>query len=381
MYAPSVSKSMEIKDLYLTNFRNYKKQEFAFSPQANLVVGPNTSGKTNLLEAIFLLSFGSSPRATLDREMIRQGADFTLVLGKVGGSTTREAEVQLIASKSSPTLTTKKFKINGVAKRLFDFLPEFHIVLFSPEDLNLVIGNPELRRRFLDFALANIDPRYRRAVTEYEKVRKRRNRLLEKINAREAQESELAFWDAKLLEFGTFLQDERKKFFDEINSLLHASGFMLRYLISGLTAERLREYRKKEIAAEATLIGPHRDDFGFAIAQWRSEVRDQRSGNWRDLATFGSRSEQRRAVLALKKAELEFVEKKIDRPARGGQGRPVLLLDDIFSELDEENRTQVSNFLNEGSLDSARDKQVIITTADLHYIPKTLQKKLEIIKL
>jgi len=344
---------MEIKNLYLTNFRNYKKREFEFSPQINLITGPNTSGKTNLLEAIFLLSFGSSPRATLDREMIRQGADFTLVLGKVGGSTTREAEVQLIASKSSPTLTTKKFKINGVAKRLSDFLPEFHIVLFSPEDLNLVIGTPDLRRRFLDFALANIDPRYRRAAIEYEKVRKRRNRLLEQINVGNTKESELAFWDAKLLEFGIFLQDERKKFFDGINKLLHSSGFTLHYLISGLTAERLRESRSKEIAAETTLIGPHRDDFSFSFGE-------------RDLAAFGSRSEQRRAVLALKKAELEFAEKKIG-------DRPILLLDDIFSELDQENRARVSNLLNEG--------QVIITTADIHHIPKKLQKDLQITKL
>lgn len=377
---------MEIKNLYLTNFRNYKKREFAFSPQANLVVGPNTSGKTNLLEAIFLLSFGSSPRATLDREMIRQppeaslakggGVEFASVLGRTERDAARELEVQLIASKSSPTLTTKKFKINGVAKRLSDFLPEFHIVLFSPEDLNLVIGNPELRRRFLDFALANIDPRYRRAAIEYEKVRKRRNRLLERVNAGDAKESELAFWDAKLLEFGIFLQDERKKFFDEINGLLHISGFALHYLISGLTAERLREFRSREIAAETTLIGPHRDDFAFAIAQWRSEVRDQRLGNWRDLAALGSRSEQRRAVLALKKAELEFAEKKIG-------DRPILLLDDIFSELDEENRTRVSNFLNEGQarLDSASVRQVIITTADTHCIPKKLQKDLQIIKL
>ena len=344
---------MLIKKLSLENFRKYKRQEFDLSPQTNLIVGPNTSGKTNILEAIFLLSFGSSHRAGLDREMIRQGAKFAFVLGKVEGSATKEIEVQLIANKKSSTLTSKRFKINGVGRRFSDFLPELHVVLFSPEDLNLIIGSPDLRRRFLDFALSNVDASYRRAVTEYEKVRKRRNRLLERISTGRAQEGELGFWDAKLLEFGSLLQDRRRGFFSEINTLLQRSGFSLQYLVSGLTAERLGEYRQREIAAETTLIGPHRDDFNFALGE-------------RDLAAFGSRSEQRRAILALKKAELDFVEKKI-------RDCPTLLLDDIFSELDEENRARVFDLLNEG--------QVIITTADINHIPKKLQKDLQVIQL
>ena len=367
---------MQIKNLSLTNFRNYKKREFVFSPRTNLIVGRNTTGKTNLLEAIFLLSSGTSPQAVLDREMIKEGEELAFVIGGIiDGSVAKELEVQLIASKNFPTferqrksgvevkaeartVTTKKFKINGVAKRLGDFLPEFHVVLFSPEDLNLVAGSPDLRRRFLDLALSNVEFRYRYAATEYEKVRKRRNRLLERINVGEAKESELSFWDAKLLEFGTFIQDERKKFFNEINMLI-TSHFSLNYLISGLTAERLYEYRSREIAAETTLIGPHRDDFSFLLI-------NQSTNQPVNLSTFGSRSEQRRAVLALKKAELEFVERKIS-------DRPVLLLDDIFSELDEENRARVSSLLNEG--------QVIITTADLHHIPTELQKDLRVIKL
>ncbi|PJC22876.1 hypothetical protein CO059_01460 [candidate division WWE3 bacterium CG_4_9_14_0_2_um_filter_48_10] len=367
---------MQIKNLSLTNFRSYKKREFVFSPRTNLIVGRNTTGKTNLLEAIFLLSSGTSPQAVLDREMIKEGEELAFVIGGIiDGSVAKELEVQLIASKNFPTferqrksgvevkaeartVTTKKFKINGVAKRLGDFLPEFHVVLFSPEDLNLVAGSPDLRRRFLDLALSNVEFRYRYAATEYEKVRKRRNRLLERINVGEAKESELSFWDAKLLEFGTFIQDERKKFFNEINTLI-TSHFSLNYLISGLTAERLYEYRSREIAAETTLIGPHRDDFSFLLI-------NQSTNQPVNLSTFGSRSEQRRAVLALKKAELEFVERKIS-------DRPVLLLDDIFSELDEENRARVSSLLNEG--------QVIITTADLHHIPTELQKDLRVIKL
>jgi DNA replication and repair protein RecF len=351
---------MIVTSLLLENFRNYKKKEFEFNFGVNLVVGPNTSGKTTLLEAVFLLASGTSPRASLDRELVRQGSEFAFARGKIDGS--EELEVQLIASKNSPTVASKRYKVNGVGKRLGDFLSEFHAVLFAPEDLSLVTDSPDLRRRFLDLALSGVGTRYRRALTEYDKVRKRRNRLLEGINEGHKSEGELGFWDAKLLEFGTFIQDERKKFFNEVNSLLATRYFSLNYLTSGLTAERLQEFRPREIAAETTLIGPHRDDFEFLAISNKPLASSQRN-----LSAYGSRSEQRRAVLALKRAELEFVERKI-----GDQ--PVLLLDDIFSELDRENRDRVAKELIGGG-------QAIITTAEIDHIPENLQEKAQIIEL
>jgi DNA replication and repair protein RecF len=319
-----------------------------------LIVGPNTAGKSNLLEAIFLLAFGKSPRADLDREMVRGEEKFGFVRATVAGSDDQDLEVVL-------TETGKRFRVNGVGRRLTDFSQHFHVVLFSPEDLNLVIGNPDLRRRFIDFALGSVDPHYARASTEFDQVRKRRNRLLEQINKSFASEEELGFWDAKFLEHGTLLQDKRKEFFDEINSELFSSELLLQYLPSGLTAERLIEYRPREIAAETSLIGPHRDDFEFLA----TDNRQPATGN-RNLAAYGSRGEQRRAVLALKETELRFVEKRIEN-------RPVLLLDDIFSELDEENRARVFDLIGAG--------QTIITTTDLDHIPASLQKDLSVINL
>jgi DNA replication and repair protein RecF len=184
---------------------------------------------------------------------------------------------------------------------------------------------------------------------------------LEQINKSFASEEELGFWDAKFLEHGTLLQDKRKEFFDEINSELFSSELLLQYLPSGLTAERLIEYRPREIAAETSLIGPHRDDFEFLA----TDNRQPATGN-RNLAAYGSRGEQRRAVLALKETELRFVEKRIEN-------RPVLLLDDIFSELDEENRARVFDLIGAG--------QTIITTTDLDHIPASLQKDLSVINL
>ncbi|MEX0887787.1 MAG: DNA replication and repair protein RecF [Patescibacteria group bacterium] len=375
---------MLIKKLLLDNFRSYAKKSFEFSPGTTLVVGANTSGKSNLLEAIFLLAFGKSPRADLDREMVKtevgesenpiirdSGNRMAFVRATVSGSDDRDLEVVL-------TETGKRFRVNGVGRRLSDFSQHFHVVLFSPEDLNLVTGTPDLRRRFMDFALGSVDQAYARHLSEYDKVRRRRNRILSEMNKNthfppvNLEGWGLEFWDAKLLEHGVLLQDKRNEFFDEINQQLAVSSLQLAYLPSGLTAERLLEMRPREIAAETSLIGPHRDDFTFlSIVNSRqlTEVtvnRELLTVNGRDLAAYGSRGEQRRAVLALKEAELRFVEKRIEN-------RPVLLLDDIFSELDEENRQRVFDLIGDG--------QTIITTTDLDHVPASLQKDLPVINL
>ena len=346
---------MQIKTISLDNFRSYPKKKFEFSPGVTAVVGPNTAGKSNLLEAIFLLAFGHSPRAQLEREMLRSGEKLAFVRATAHGSEPRDLEVVV-------TEMGKKFRVNGVARRLSDFSQHFHVVLFSPEDLNLVTGSPDLRRRFLDFALGSVDYHYARISSEYDKVRRRRNRLLEQINQERAQELELGFWDAKLLEYGVATQDQRKEFFDEINHDLSEKKLELDYHLSGLTAERLLEYRPREIAAETSLIGPHRDDFSFL----KNEPMNRLTSEPIDLSAYGSRGEQRRAVLSLKAAELAYVGRRIG-------SRPVLLLDDIFSELDEENRARVFDLIGEG--------QTIITTTDLNHIPTPLRKSLSVINL
>src|SRR3972149_8701108 len=175
---------MLIKKIHLNNFRSYVNKTFEFSPGPTLIVGANTAGKSNLLEAIFLLAFGKSPRADLDREMVRGDEKFGFVRATVSGSDDRDLEVVL-------TETGKRFRVNGVGRRLAAFSQPFPVALFSPEDLNLVIGNPDLRRRFLDFALGSADLHYARASTDFDQVRKRRNRLLEQINKSFAAERAL----------------------------------------------------------------------------------------------------------------------------------------------------------------------------------------------
>lgn len=385
---------MRLRKVTLENFRNYLKSSFSFGPGLTLILGPNTSGKTNLLEALYLLSRGQSHRAEFDREMIKEGEDYGLVMGEIEGSEEKELEVQLVAEPNPPSphsaptsprlrgaprgyggagLTRKKFKVGGIGKRWMDYTPNFRVVSFSPEDLNMVMGAPDLRRRFMDSLLSYVSPEYHRTLVNYEKVRKSRNRLLEQIHQEAANLDHLAFWDAKLLEFGALLQDRRKSFFEEINGIIGGqtpSGpihdrplhLQLQYLASSLTAERLHEYRPKEIAAEMTLIGPHRDDFSFM--SMHSALRTNHS---RDLSIYGSRGEQRKAVFNLKLAEVSFIQSKTGV-------KPLLLLDDIFSELDEENRAQVFDLLE--NID-----QAILTTTDLHHIPGEIQDRLHTIRL
>ncbi|GMR19156.1 MAG: DNA replication/repair protein RecF [Patescibacteria group bacterium] len=370
---------MFIKSIYLENFRSYPKKEFRFGEGVTLIVGPNMAGKSNLLEAVFLLAFGSSPWARRDQEMVGEEAKLGFVRANIVGSDARDLEVVL-------TDKGKRFRVNGVGRRWADFSPYFHAVLFSPQDLNLVTGNPDLRRRFLDFALSSVDVEYGRAVREYDKVRRRRNKLLEtlRLSPRPLDLGGLGFWDAKLLEHGVFIQDRRREFFDEVNAGLSAENLELRYKPSGLTAEKLTEYRTRDIAAGTSLLGPHRDDFSFLATSQslgnsqqiteKTVNRELLTDNCRDLAAYGSRGEQRRAVLALKKTELDFVHKKTGV-------RPVLLLDDIFSELDKENRLRVFDLIGDGSPSSAPDRQVIITTTDLHHVQENLRKNLEIVEL
>ena len=345
---------MLIKSLSLDNFRSYPKKEFSFSPGINVVVGPNTAGKSNLLEAIFLLSFGRSPRADLDREMVKkeegQEKNIAFVAAVTEGSEERELEVAV-------TQTGKRFRVNGVGRRLGDFSRNFYAVLFSPEDLNLVTGSPDLRRRFVDLALTSVDSEYAHHLSEFDKVRKRRNRLLKAISKGEAKEEDLGFWDGKLLEHGYPIQDKRKIFFNDLNSQLNENQLVLFYLPSGLTAERLLAERGREIVSQTTLHGPHRDDFNFLHEDEGEKI---------DLAAYGSRGEQRQAVLALKEAELEFVDKKIG-------SRPVLLLDDIFSELDEVNRARVFAMIKGG--------QAILTTTDSDNIPSGVASSVHTISL
>ena len=328
-----------VKSVKLSDFRNFKRKLLEFSEGITVIVGPNASGKTNVLESLFLLSTGKSFKAGIEAEMIRYGRD----LAKAKGD-----GLEVMITRGENGWPRKKLLVNGIPKRLIDFGGNFKTVLFGPWDLDLVTESPSLRRKFLDTVLSQVDREYRRSVLSYEKGLRQRNRLLFRIREEGLSRGQLLFWNQLLIKNGNYISEKRREFIDFANE---GGKIRLDYDSSAVSEGRLEQYKDEEIAATTTLVGPHRDDFVFF---------DQK----RDLSKYGSRGEQRMAVLWLKLAELAFIEEKTDE-------KPTLLLDDIFSELDHMHRDIVMKI--------AAKQQTIITTADPHFIEKL--KVGDIIKL
>ena len=349
---------MNINRLVLQNFRSFGKKEFTFDEKTTIIVGPNTAGKTNILEAISLLSTGKSFRANVEAEMIRSNEDIARVKAKVE-SREEEEELEIVVTRgelNGEKIPRKKLLINGTPKRFYDFVGSLKTVLFGPWDVDLVTGSPSARRRFLDSVCSQVDREYRRSLLSYEKGVRQRNRLLQRIREGEAKRSQLMFWDQLLIKNGEYLTLVRGEFIDFVNMTpaLDSEELSLEYDRSVISPARIKEYEIEEVAAGATLVGPHRDDFGF-----RAQSAEHRTQEKRDLAIYGSRGEQRMIVLWLKLAELAFIDGK-------SGSRPVLLLDDVFSELDHKHREEIMKTIGR--------QQTIITTADPHTIEEWIDK-------
>lgn len=333
---------MRLQRLGLQNFRSYQKKSFDFSEQINLIIGDNGAGKSNILEAIYLLATGKSFRAEKDEQMVFYGQEF----GRVTGSAEQNSEtieIEVVLTKP------KRFLVNGVAKRKMDFVGNLACVLFRPEDIDLILGSPSRRRAYLDAVLEPVDREYRRCNLSFQKGLRQRNKLLERIREGEAERKQLLFWDQMLIKNGEIIYEKREKFL---------SWLKLVYDPSRISPLRLSQYGQREIAAAKTLVGPHRDDFRFMVQRPGKAVKD--------LSIYGSRGEQRMAVLGVKLGEFSYVEKKLGE-------KPLLLLDDIFSELDHENREKIFSLL--------KKQQTIMTTADKHLLPKGIKLDIKTINV
>lgn len=339
-----------VQKLLLSDFRNFEEKLIEFSTDITAIVGPNASGKTNILEAVNYLSSGKSFKATVEQEVIRQGAEIARIKGRVSsGDEPQVLEIVITAGQISvgegkkSKSPRKRLLVNKQGKRMRDFAGRFSSVLFSPLDMDLVISSPSKRRKFLDNVLLQADHEYARSLRAYEKGLRQRNKLLGRIVEGQAKRSELTYWDMLLIKNGSFITRKRADFIEYVNVLDQAGfhqNFRLEYDKSVVSQERLQKYSNAELGAGATLVGPHRDD--FVIFEGK-----------RDLSKFGSRGEQRLAVLWLKLSELDYLKSTKDM-------LPTLLLDDIFSELDEAHREVVANV--------AKKQQTIITTADPDFL-------------
>ena len=348
--------SMFLKKIELHHFRNYSSSEFKFSQGLNLIVGPNTAGKTNLLEAIYLLACRKSFRARLEEDMIQTGKEIARLKSWVF-SQQEEKVLEIVLTRgelNGTRIAKKRYLVNGVDKRMVDFLENFRVVYFGPQDLEIVVDSPTIRRDWLDLVLEQADRSYLRSSLSYRKGLRQRNKLLEQIRDEGKPRSTLFFWDKLLIENGNLITQKRQEFIDFLNQQPVRFGqLQIHYDHSVVSTQRLAKYAQEEVAAANTLVGPHRDDFQVSLGE-------------RNLHAFGSRGEQRTAVFSLKLGELEFLSQKI------GQ-RPTLLLDDIFSELDHERRGHLLSVIPQ--------QQTIITTADIYLVEKDFLPKIEVIKL
>jgi DNA replication and repair protein RecF len=358
-----------IREIKLTDFRNFKKKSLEFSPNITVIVGPNGTGKTNILESLFLLSTGKSFKAKVEGEMIRYEQELARVEGSHFAKASRDdlLSLETIITEGRNSWPKKKLLVNGVPKRVIDFAGNFKTVLFGPWDVDLVTESPSLRRKFLDNVLSQTDREYHRSILSYEKGLRMRNKVLWRLREDPSSpfgrsgRSMLTFWNQLLIKTGNYITESREKFIEFVNTAhgLHTTDYSLEYDRSVISEGRLEQYAREEIASATTLVGPHRDDFAFIFED-------------RSLAAYGSRGQQRMGVLWLKMAELAFIENSgKNEGVNIGSARPTLLLDDIFSELDHEHRKIVMELANK--------QQTIITTTDENFLRKF--KKFELVKL
>lgn len=354
---------MVLKNISLQDFRSYQNSKFDFSKNTTFIVGPNTAGKTNLIESIYFLSNGKSFKAEKDFQAISFEKDLTKVRAVV-----EETELEVIIAKEGvggKKIPFKKFLVNNVSKRRADFLGNFRSVIFSPVDLDIVVGSPSLRRNFLDEVLEQVDREYLLAVITYEKSLRQRNALLNKTRETgRRSEREFEYWDNILIKNGELVTKKREEFLEFINNKIKdVFDFTAVYDKSTISEERLKQYENAEVEAGVTLVGPHRDDFCVQI--YPKEI-NPKTAEKTNIKFYGSRGQQRLAVLQLKLLQLEFIEKIT-------QQRPALLLDDVFSELDSGHISLITEIIDK--------QQTIITTTHEEFIQKDILRTAQIIKL
>jgi len=342
--------SAHIRAIRLVNFRNYAGATALLSPGLNVLVGENAQGKTNLLEALAFVVSGSSPRTPNDSEVVRWGEGFVRVEARVvdGGHERRLAVGY--APGSRKRLTVDGAPVESLA-RYAAGVAGVRAVTFFPDDLRVVKGSPSDRRSFLDALLSSLRPAYARAAAEYARAVQQRNQLLRRIRDGLSSERTLATWDRKVVELGLVLLEGRaaaaapldEHFRASMRALYGPQKAAVGYSYSATPeryAQALREAHSADIERGTTSVGPHRDDLRILLEGV-------------DLTTYGSQGQQRLATLALKFAARDYI-----RDATGQD--PVLLFDDVMSELDERRRDYLAGCFLEST-------QAVISTTNLRY--------------
>jgi len=374
---------LRITSLSLTDFRNYRHLELRLPPHLVVIYGDNAQGKTNLLEAIHVLATTKSHRASSDRELVhhlaaegnppfsrlfaevqrvRGDLKIEIVLRLERTETTGAGET--VALPPSVVPVRKRIRINDVARRAMDVVGQVNVVMFSAQDIDLISGTPAFCRRYLDLVSCQTDWRYLRCLQRYNRVLLQRNHLLKLLQEHQAQPEQLEFWDRELVENGSYIIAQRQRLVAKLNELaqgIHqelstAERLELAYIPnvrtegspSGIESHfqrALHQSRGREISQGMTVVGPHRDNLEFRV-------------NGSDMSKYGSRGQQRTIALSLKLAEAKYMRAQVGDP-------PILLLDDVFSELDRSRRQHLLESI-------IPFQQVLITAVDLDYLEPSL---------
>lgn len=336
---------MIIKYLELSDFRNYDELHIDFSNKTNILFGDNAQGKTNILESVFILGTTKSHKGSKDSEIVRFDKDYGIIRALF--------EKEGVDYKIGIQLRRDKRKIisinNNLVKKAADLLGIVNVVLFSPEDLSIIKSGPDKRRRFIDITLCQIDKEYLFALSSYNKIVNQRNKLLKSFDPGSDIRETLNIWDEQLVNYGSQVIKKRESFLNEIGETINDVHKDLTGRDDILTVkyekdvdeneyrDRIISLRDRDIRYKSTSAGPHRDDVSFNI-------------DGRDVRKYGSQGQQRTVALSLKLSEIEIIKKYTN-------DTPILLLDDVLSELDMKRQ----KFL----LETLGDTQTIITCTGL----------------
>lgn len=324
---------MIIEKIELSHFRNYEELSVDFSQDTNILYGDNAQGKTNLLEAIYLCSTTKSHRSSKDRELIQFGSEEAHIKMMI-----KKREVPFRIDMHIKKNRSKGIAINGIPiKKASELFGIVNVVFFSPEDLEIVKGSPSIRRRFLDLELCQLDKIYVSNLVNYNKCMLQRNKLLKEMDFFQSDYTLLDIWDIQLAKYGIEIITRREQFIQQLNQIMQSihhrltngkEQIKIEYEKSCKKEElyeQLVSNRKKDIRFRTTSVGPHRDDLIFLSHEM-------------DLRKYGSQGQQRTAALSLKLSEIQIVEQMI-------HDTPILLLDDVLSELDSNRQHQLLNSL------------------------------------
>lgn len=349
---------MKINNINIYNFRNYEQASIDFNDNINIFIGNNGEGKTNILESIYVLAITKSHRVYIDKTLINSNKNIMKITGNMTSNKGNKT-LELIMNNKG-----KRVSINRVVyKKISDYISNLIVILFSPDDLDLIKGSPGVRRKYINIEIGQLDNKYLYYLNEYSNLLKQRNEYLKSININNYDNTYIDILDNQLCEKAMIVYKYRFEFINNLNRIisnifsdLSTGNLYIKYInnidatdysndLKDRLLSKLKSCLKRDIINGSTSYGPHRDDIDFFL-------------NDKNVRDYGSQGQQRLTVLAMKFAEVELFKEKKDE-------YPILLLDDIFSELDILKRNAIIKYLSNGV-------QVFITSTDINDIDKSI---------